>query len=421
MRVLHITDFYYPYVGGVEQHVRTLSAELTARNHSVAVVTLARPDLSSLDSDGAVRVYRVRGTLQRVPGLFAASHRPWAPPFPDPEVVLQLSHIIAQEKPDIVHGHDWLARSFLPLKPTARAKFVMSLHYYTLTCAKKNLMYMQQEPCAGPALKKCLSCAAAHYGFVKGAVTVFGNLGMTAVERAAVDKYIVVSHATAQGNQLDAGQIPYEIIPNFLSPRRTSSPEIQAQLTQLPSEPFFLFVGDLRRVKGLHVLLQAYARLAQAPPLVLIGKPWADTPSELPRNVFMFQNWTNDAVLGAWARSFAGIVPSIWQEPFGIVVIEALANGRPVIGSNVGGIPDLITDGENGLLVPPDDDKALGAAMQQLIRNPALYQRLARGAMRRGQEYQAARVVPHIEQIYAALCAPTFSLAPLESTIESKS
>jgi glycosyltransferase involved in cell wall biosynthesis len=227
------------------------------------------------------------------------------------------------------------------------------------------------------------------------------------VERAAVDRFIVVSHATAQGNQLDIKNIPYDVIPNFLPPRPKTSQDAQEKLELLPAEPFFLFVGDLRRVKGLHILLDAYSGLEDAPPLVLIGKPWADTPTELPRNVFMFQNWSNDAVLGAWARSYAGIVPSIWHEPFGIVVIEALAAGKPVIGSRMGGIPDLVTDGENGLLVPPNDVDSLRTAMRRIVDDQPFYQRLALGAERRGQDYQSSRVAPRIEELYTNLVSPS--------------
>ncbi len=406
MKILLLADFYYPYVGGVEQHVRALGAELTRHGHSVAVVTLWRPGLAPLDTDGAVRIYRVRGTLQRFPQLFAASHRPWAPPFPDPEITIQLAQILAREQPDIVHGHDWLARSYLPLKPFARARLVMSLHYYTLSCAKKNLMYRQISPCEGPALRKCVGCTSSHYGKIKGTVTTLGNFGMSTVERALVDRFIIVSRATAQGNQLDAHNLPCAIIPNFLPPPAPPPADIASRLEQLPSEPFFLFVGDLRRVKGLHVLLDAYAGLVNSPPLVLVGKVWHDTPQQFPSNVLVFREWNNDAVLAAWQRSFAGIVPSIWREPFGIVIIEALANGKPVIASQIGGISELITTGENGLLVPTNDAVALRAAMQRLIDDPALYHRLSRGAQQCGQEFSAERVVPHIEQVYQEVLCP---------------
>ncbi len=400
MRILHISDFYHPYLGGVEQHVRTLGAALAERGHSVAVATLWREGLPEVDSDGPVRVYRLRGTMQRAAGLFSADHRRWAPPFPDPEITLALHKVLQIEQPEIVHGHDWLARSFLPLKPTSRAHFIVSLHYYSHSCAKKNLMYLAQASCTGPALPKCLACAGAHYGRAKGAVVVLGNAVWSRLEARAADKIIAVSHATARGNGITEHAECCEIIPNFLAELAPEPTDLAAYMAQLPQQSFFLFVGDLRRLKGLPVLLDAYQGLAGAPPLILIGKAWAETPGTLPANVMLLRDWPNAAVLAAWAKSFAGIVPSLWQEPFGIVVIEALSRGRPVIASRVGGIPEILKDGESGLLVPAGDAIALRAAMQRLSDDPQLYARLSRGAELRAQAFQARQVVPRIEQVY---------------------
>src|SRR5689334_20374052 len=122
MRILMVTDFYWPFVGGVEQHVRRLSQAMVSRGHHVAVVTLGDGKLRECERDGRVRVYRVRSLTQRLPWLFKRADRPWAPPFPDPEVVSKLRRILDEEAPDIVHGHDWLARAFLPFKATSAAK-----------------------------------------------------------------------------------------------------------------------------------------------------------------------------------------------------------------------------------------------------------------------------------------------------------
>ena len=85
MRVLMVTDFYDPYVGGVEQHVRSLSHALVRRGHHVAVATLWTPRSGPrLDDDGPVTVHRVASIGSRVPRLFASADRPWAPPVLDP-------------------------------------------------------------------------------------------------------------------------------------------------------------------------------------------------------------------------------------------------------------------------------------------------------------------------------------------------
>ncbi|HEX9373663.1 MAG TPA: glycosyltransferase, partial [Roseiflexaceae bacterium] len=260
--------------------------------------------------------------------------------------------------------------------------------------------------CAGPGPAKCLGCAAEHYGPAKGLPTALGNWALGAAERASVDMFLPVSHATAAGNGLPGSRLPYQVIPNFV-PDATGAEgdDLRPYLAQLPDEGYLLFVGDLRPLKGLDVLLRAYAGLAGAPPLVLIGKVWAETPAELPPNVVVLRDWPNHAVMAAWRRSIAAVVPSIWPEPFGIVVIEAMASGRPVVGSRIGGIPDLVADGETGLLVPPGNPTALRDALARLLDDPELRERMGQAARWRAAEFRATSVVPRIERVYAELLA----------------
>jgi glycosyltransferase involved in cell wall biosynthesis len=383
-----------------------LSTALAARGHDVAIVTLWQDGLPEFELDGSVRVYRIRATMQRITWLFSHPERTWAPPFPDAEVVWSLRRIIAREQPDIVHGHDWLARSFIPLKAWSGAKFVMSLHYYTVSCAKKSLMY-HDAPCSGPGFTKCLGCGMRHYGAAKGAPTVLSNFVLSAAERATVDMFISVSAATAIGNGLHNDRLPSRIIPNFVPDDiGTIHGDTAAYVEQLPADGFLLFVGDLRRFKGLNVLLEAYAELQDAPPLVLIGKVWDETPTEFPPNVIVLKKWPNYAVMAAWQRSSIAVVPSIWPEPFGIVVIEAMASGRPVVASRIGGIPDMIVDGTTGLLVPPGDPIALRQALARLLADPELRERMGQAARRKVTEFQARTVVPQIERVYAELARP---------------
>jgi glycosyltransferase involved in cell wall biosynthesis len=144
-------------------------------------------------------------------------------------------------------------------------------------------------------------------------------------------------------------------------------------LAQLPAEPFILFVGSFGKQKGMDVLLAAYRGLETAVPLVLIGYELSDFPLsqlDIPPNVHIFKNWPNTAVMEAWRRSSLGIIPSNWPEPSPTVVMEAMVAGTPVIATRVGGIPDIVAEGETGLLVPPGDATALRQAMQPTPRQP---------------------------------------------------
>jgi hypothetical protein len=132
VRVLMLAQWYAPIIWGEENHVPELGG------HDVAVATLAHHDRSSVELDGAVRVHRIRASVQRIGRVFADERRRSAQPFPDPEKVLALREIVRRERPEIVHAHNWLVHSYLPLHPGSGAGPVLPLHDHSLVRAKKN-------------------------------------------------------------------------------------------------------------------------------------------------------------------------------------------------------------------------------------------------------------------------------------------
>ena len=102
----------------------------------------------------------------------------------------------------------------------------------------------------------------------------------------------------------------------------------------------------------------------------------------------------------AWHRCLFGLVPSIWPEPCPTVVMEAMASGRPVIASKIGGLPDLVTENETGFLVQPDDPVALKLAIIKLLSNPKLLESMGKASKVSVVQFQASNVVPQIEEVY---------------------
>jgi glycosyltransferase involved in cell wall biosynthesis len=400
VRILLLTQFYPPIVGGEERHVRNLGAALARRGHRVSIATLWIPGAEAEEMDGEVRVHRIRGTLQRVSGLFAENERRHAPPFPDPELTLGLQRLVAAERPEIVHAHNWLLASFLPLAPWCSAKLVVTLHDYSLVCAKKNLM-RDGAVCAGPALARCLPCATRHYGIAKGSATAAANFATGFFARHTVDRFIAVSHSVARHSRLAEHGAAFEVIPNFVPDDVGHlGPPNDACLDELPGGGFILFVGDLMHLKGVDVLLDAYSRLAGAPPLVLIGRRCRDTPTVLPPNVHLFSMWPHSAIMHAWRRCLFAVAPSVGPEACATVVMEAMASGKPVVATDIGGMPDLIEDGRTGLLVAPDDAAALAGAMRRLLDDRALAAAMGSASLERVEELKAGAVVSRIEGVY---------------------
>lgn len=400
MRILMLTQFYQPIIGGEEQIVKDLSVDLARRGHEVAVATLWQEGLQEFEIDQGVRIFRIHSTTQRATWLYSDTQRRHAPPWPDPEATLALQRILAQVQPEIVHAHNWLVYSFLPLKRQSQARLLLSLHDYSLSCSKRRLVY-QGSPCSGPSFIKCLACAKEHYGLAKGIPTASGHRLMSSVGRLAVDMFLPVSRAVAIGNGIEGSTLPFQVIPNFV-PDVLDEDRVDTGVytAQLPDDDFILFVGDLSRDKGIHILLNAYANLKTAVPLVLIGRRCPDTPAEFPPNVFFLNSWPHAAVMAAWRRCSIAVAPSVWPEPFGIVVLEAMAAGRPVIASRIGGLPDVVVDADTGLLVPPGDPVALQEALERLLADRDLCDQLGQAGLQRVEQFRAGVVIPRIEKIY---------------------
>ena len=402
MHILMLAQFYPPIIGGEERHVRNLSIELVKRGHEVAVVTLWSEGVPALENDHGVRIYRVHGSMQRATMLFSEEGRTHAPPFPDPEVLWSLHHIILLEKPDVIHAHNWMVHSFLPLKKWSNAKLVVTLHDFSLICSSKLLMY-QKNLCSGPALLKCLSCVTEKYGVLKGIPTLLTNMVGAATERHVVDMFLPVSQSVAEGTRLAGSDIPYRIIPNFVPDTIDALDDIDTThslLQELPEEDFMLFVGDVMRVKGVEVLFQAYAGLETRMPLVIIGRPVNDCVMDYPANTHVLQSWPHKAVMSAWKRCAIAVVPSICRDACPTVAMEAMYMSKPVIASRIGGLADIVVDGETGLLVEPGNVEVLREAMQTLMCHSELRRQMGLRAKQRVAEFQAATVVSHIEEIY---------------------
>lgn len=404
MRILMLAQFYPPIIGGEERHVKTLSEALAQRGHSVSVATLRHGNQPEVAVENGVTVHRIRSLVQRLPGLFAGDERQHAPPFFDPGAALAIRRIIDSTSPDIVHAHNWLLHSYLPLRRRRSPATIVTLHDYSLICPKKS-MIRAGRPCDGPRLVKCLACSGDHYGALKGPVTALALRAGLRSTRKRVDRFIAVSRAVAELSDLSEGQ-DVEVIPNFIPDnlgQEDGTARFATHLGELPRGDFILFVGDLMRLKGMEPLLAAYTRLREAPPLVLIGRRCADMPVDLPPNTLVFESWPHGAVIEAWRRCLFGILPSVGLEACATVVMEANAMCRPMIVARTGGLPEIVEDGVSGLLVPPGDAVALQQAMERLLDDPGLRARLSEASRRKAETLMATAIVPRIEQVYGTV------------------
>jgi glycosyltransferase involved in cell wall biosynthesis len=396
MRIMMLSQSFAPIVGGEERVVEDLSRELVARGHEISIATLQQPGEATPEEVAGARVHTLRSSSHRVVRAHQETERRHAPPAPDPEIALDLQRVLRRERPQVVHAHNWIVHSYLPLARSAHSALALSLHDYGLICATTRLR-RKDAICSGPAPVKCQLCASEHYGVAKGLVAAFGTRSRESRLRRNVDVFLPVSSTVEELCRIRPEETS-RVIPNFIGELPAAVPD-DPRLAQLPREPFILFFGDATEDKGAWHLAEAYRQLQDPPPLVLVGRCYIDEVKNQP-GVHSTGAWPHRLAIEALRRSLFTVAPSQWPEPFGLVALEAAAAGRPIVASDIGGLRDIVADGETGFLVPPDDREALVAAMRRLIDSEGLRERLGAAGRERAATFSPAAIVPRFEQAY---------------------
>jgi starch synthase len=182
------------------------------------------------------------------------------------------------------------------------------------------------------------------------------------------------------------------------------------------SRPYVIFVGRITRQKGVPVLLRAASALVREAQLVLLAGQ-ADTPEQLAEVTELVDGlkasrsgvlWIPEMlpkpeVIQLLSHAAVFAIPSVY-EPLGIVNLEAMACGTAVVGSRTGGIPEVVADGETGLLVPPGDAEALAAALNVLLRDPDRAQAMGQAGRKRAiAEFGWPAIAAQTAALYAEL------------------
>jgi len=396
MRILMLAQTYSPVVGGEERLVEDLSVQLARRGHEVTVATLRQPLGDPPQRDG-VRVELLDSAVHSLPGISVLEERRYAAPLPDPRTTAGLRRVLRETQPDVVHAHNWLVNSFLPLARGAEAPLVLSLHDYGILCPTKRLFY-KGGVCSGPAPLKCMRHAFAYYGAAKGAMIATGTRLSDPWVRRRVDMFLSVSSAVERLCEVEP-DVAHRIVPNFVGELPQAPADADEQLAFLPDGHFVLYFGDVAEDKGAANLLAAYGSLADPPPLVLIGRRSIEGLDEVP-GVIAPGPWPHALAIEALRRSLFTVVPSIWAEPFGIVALEAAVAGKPIVASDIGGLRDIVADGETGLMAPAGDRAGLAAALARMIADAEMRARMGEAAARRAKLFSPEAVVPRFEDAY---------------------
>jgi glycosyltransferase involved in cell wall biosynthesis len=390
MRVLQVTDHYPPDGGGVATHVERLSRCLVARGHEVKVVAASSTDSEEAGEDVAVR--RVASSFSKVPGVYEVDSPPFHPPWPDRAFRRGLERVAAGFDPDVVHAHGWCIHSAVGCHPAWSGRVVGTLHDHGTACPKKSLLRHGSE-CLSARGTACLGCD--EQPLAKRASLALALATTTPKLSRRVGRLLAVSgYVARRAEQVGIPAELLEVLPNFVD--IPAGPASDGSHERAGAPPYLLYAGPAAPHKGRQVLLEAFAGIDRDLNLRLAGGDGSvavDGVSDLGYQ-------TGEALAALYRDALAVVVPSIWPDPCPTVALEAMAWGRPVIAGAVGGLTEIVEQGASGLLVPPGDAPALRGAIEQLLDDPALRERMGRRGRERVARFSTATVLPRLEQVY---------------------
>ena len=386
MRILQVSDFFPPVRGGLESHVDDLSTELSCRGHEVHVATMTA---NAAPTCADVYVHPVTTLTSRVV-RHADADRPFHPPLPDPRAVRSLRAIIEQVRPDVVHAHSWLGASV----PRGLAPVVFTAHDYALICQLHTLRLPRGGDCDGPRPLACTSCASPDRGVAKAAVLA---AALPAGRGRLPADVILTLSKQVKGIIEPYVQVSVRSVGGFLSRIDDAPPP------SLPADPFVMYAGDPGPHKGLDLLLDLWAG-TDSPPAPLVVATTKALRRDVPATVTAVQ-LDRAGVRAAWRRAALAVTPSLWREPYGMVAVEALSEGTPVVTFASGALSEIVRDGIDGVVVPRGDVAALRNAITEMLRDEVRRDRMATAARHGAMRFSSDVVVPRIERIYAEVAA----------------
>ncbi len=372
MRILFVNKWMGSF-GGVEQNIAVTVDGLTKRGHECH---LAFGQVTDKDPEG----YRQRfASVTPCTDLGAQSGS-------------SLLKMVQGLLPDVVYFHK--ADPLPDLEPLRnhRVRLVRMIHDHDVCCPRQHKYFFHNgRICHHPAGWRCwldLAWLKPQPGSLfKVGIRPLWAHHRELVRNRSLDQLLVGSQFMAD-----------ELTMNGFPPERVAIvapvvPEAQLEPSPVPLDGSLLYVGQLIRGKGVDLLLRALATLPNPPRLQIVGDGNARPELEalaaelgLSESV-LFSGWLAPDSLGAIYRSArAVVVPSRWAEPFGMIGLEAMRQGRPVVAFGVGGIPDWLEDGVTGLLAPEADSAQLGRHIQRLFTEDDLAQRLGAAGLERAQK-----------------------------------
>lgn len=370
MKIALVTPYDFPYPGGVTEHITALDKHFRALGHNTRIIAASSTDEDVLGE----HVIKVSGAV--APVSFSGSK---ARITLSPQVYRRVKKILKDENFDVVHVHEPTVPILsLVVLRHSHALNVGTFHAYR----ESNVLYEYMRPLVSRVINR-----------------LDGRIFVSDAVREYINRYF-------------PGE--YTIIPNGIDCARFAAPDLKPIAQFNDGRPNILFVGRLEKRKGFRHLIRAFQIIKQTLPdarLIVCGAfsdkdkaPFIRYARATKLRSVHFIGYVSPEELPRYYRTATIFcAPSTGFESFGIILLEAMAAGVPIVASDIAGYRQVVSDGSEGLLVPPKDEPALANALIALLRDPQRRAAMSDCGKRKAAEYDWSIIAQRVLGYYAEL------------------
>lgn len=392
MRICMVSNLYPPYVlGGAELYVQHIAKKLSAE-HEISIITTApfgagNASVSNLEVEGKEAIYRFYPL-----NLYSAYNYALKPIFIkpiwhlfdvwNPHVYIFVKEVLKREMPEVVHVHNFkgMSASVFSAANDLGIPIIHTVHDYDLICPKTTMLTRTNASCVTPH-------------------------SLCRIYRW-LSKRIALTTVIAPSDFMLKTLSSYGLFPDVPKIMLPLGLEECEPVARVSTDTFdILYVGRLGKHKGVDTLIEAVKGLDLTNArLHIVGQGSDRTRLERVAHddtrIIIYGFLAPDQLRKLYSIADVAVVPSIYNEPFGLVIPEYYQHGIPVLGSHAGALPELISDRYNGFLFPPGNVDALRALLKMLSSDSKLLTNLNENARASAATFDMRIHIDKLKAIY---------------------
>ena len=384
MRIVIVTEQYLPMLGGVATVTHNLAHDLAAVGHAVWIVAPSEGHYNESTTDGDIQVHRFSSFEWPTYDGQRIAFPPVSP----------MRRLLRSIRPDVVHIHSPIVLGNVAqlLASSMHIPVVATNHYMPINIAPT----LSADPLIGKSFESLT------YSYL---VSFYNRCDFvtapTATALALLKQHGLRPPSRSISNGIDLQRF-------HPKPRN----EALRRRLGLPSDrPLVVYIGRLSPEKRVNVLLDAMAQVREPAQLVIGGLgPAAEELEEqaahlgLGRRVLLLGRVPDEDLVDVYGLADVFVMPSV-AELQSVAALEALAVGVPVVAAHTGALPELVHDGEDGLLFIPDDSSSLADRIATLVRDPQLRRSMSQAALAMAAQHDRRKVLDEWQEQYVRLSA----------------